>query len=229
HFVNEYTTILNEIQFAIVPGSNVDLGEATLKGILSHIGRPFKTWEEGKYTLRNGWMDIRRMDFGVTLGKRWLANVDIPDLELFPSRYPGVQTVRFQAGHELSVIHLSLALMAYLSKHKLVSHWERFSSPIFNLSRHIKKLGSDTGGMVIQLDGMNKEGSKQKIIWRLLAKSGAGPRIPTISAIILANRILDGKLTEHGARPCLGMYHLDEFFTIARNWGIYEEVERIVG
>ena len=228
HFANEFSK-LEEIEFAIVPGSNVDLGKATIKGILSYVGHPFKTWEGGRYTERYGWMDIRHVDFGEILGKRWLANVNIPDLELFPARYQGVLSVRFQAGHELGIVHLTLNLMAHISKLGLVTHWEQFSSHIYKLAQQIKKLGSDSGGMVIQLIGTNKEGVRQQTIWRLIANGGVGPRIPTISALLLANQILEGKLTESGARPCLGMYPLDNFLRIARNWGIYEEVERVFG
>ena len=228
HFKSEYN-LLDTIDMAIVPGSNVDLGKATMKGILSYIGRPFETWERSEWRHRYGWLDTRQSDFGATLGKRWLSNVDIPDLELFPSRYQDVRTVRFQAGHELSMIHLSLAFMAKLNKLGLVKNWDRYSSFFYYLAQAFKKLGSDTGGMVIRLSGKNKDGKEQVTSWRLIAKSGMGPRIPTISTIILANRILDGKLIQAGAYPCLGMYTLDDFFTVAGQWGIYEEVERSLG
>jgi len=36
-------------------------------------------------------------------------------------------------------------------------------------------------------------------------------------------------LTEPGARPCLGMFTVDEFFNVAGTWGIYQEEERVVG
>ncbi len=228
NFSKEFSQI-DEIDFAIVPGSNVVLGEATMKGILSCIGHPFQSWEGGAWRQRHGWLDIHRRNFGSTLGKRWLANVDIPDLELFPSHFHDVQTVRFQAGHELGIIHLSLAFMAKLSKLGLAVHWDRYSSFFYNLAQPVKKLGSDTGGMVVQISGKNREGKDHTISWRLIAKSGVGPRIPTISAIILSNRILDGMLIQTGAKPCLGMYTLDEFFDVARLWGIYEEVERSHG
>lgn len=228
HYATEFAELV-DIDFAIVPGSNVDLGEATLKGILSYSGRPFPSWEQGKYMDRYGWMDNRRLYLGETLGKRWLANVNIPDLELFPLRYPGVQRVRFQAGHELGIIHLSMAFMALLSRAGWVQHWERYSAGMLKVGHCLKQLGSDGGGMVIQLAGINKNGRPQKTIWRLIASSGVGPRIPTISAIILADRILAGDLTVPGASPCLGMFSLEQFFRIARSWGIYEEVERVIG
>lgn len=228
HYANEFSK-LEEIDFAIVPGSNVEIGEATLKGILSYAGRPFKSWEQERFVERYGWMDSCRMYMGKTLGTRWLANIDIPDLELFPARYQGIKTVRFRAGHELGIAHLSIAFMAFLSRLELVKHLDRYSGKIFRAGQHLKRLGTDCGGMVIQLSGINKEGQRLKLIWRLIAKKGVGPRIPTISAIVLANRIVDGDLTEPGARPCLGLFRLDEFFKIAGEWGIYQEEEKMVG
>ena len=220
---------LESINFAIVPGSNVEIGEATLKGILSYAGRPFASWEQGKWIDRYGWMDSGREDFGGILGMRWLANVDIPDLELFPVRYPQGITVRFQAGHELGIVHLTMNFMAYMVRHGWIKYWDRYSGFLFKMGQLIKKLGTDCGGMVIQLSGIGQNEQSLKITWRLIAKEGVGPRVPTIPAIILVNRILDGDLTEPGARPCLGMFTLDEFFNIAGSCGIYQEEERLVG
>ena len=41
--------------------------------------------------------------FPAPLGPRWVANCDIPDLELFPARYAGVRSVRFSAGVGLRI------------------------------------------------------------------------------------------------------------------------------
>jgi hypothetical protein len=40
------------------------------------------------------------------VGGRLAAACDVPDLELFPARYAGVQTVRFSAALEFGVQHL---------------------------------------------------------------------------------------------------------------------------
>lgn len=227
-FAKEFS-LLEEIDYAIVPGSNVEIGTATLKGILSYTGHPFTRWEQGKFTERYGWMDSRRVNYGNTLGYRWLANVDIPDLELFPARYPEVKMVRFQAGHELGIVHLSMNFLAYIAKLGVIKRWDQYAGLLYKAGQLLKTFGSDCGGMVIQLSGLGRDGRRQKITWRLIAKEGVGPRIPTISAIILANRILDNEISEPGAQPCLGMYTLDEFFNIAGTWGIYQEVERSGG
>lgn len=228
HYAKEFAT-MDTIDFCIAPGSNVEIGEATLKGILSYMGQPFQCWEHGKWINRYGWMDSEQVNLGLTLGTRWLANVDIPDLELFPDRYPGIQTVRFRAGHELGLVHLSMDLMAKLSRLGWFGRWDKLSGILFKAGQCIKTFGSDCGGMVIRLSGINHQQQQTRLTWRLIAKNAVGPRIPTISSIILANQILNGVNLEPGARPCLGMYTLDEFNQVADTWGIYQEKEQTIG
>lgn len=217
------------IDFSIIPGSNVELGEATLQGILSYLGQPFEGWLNGKLVDLYGWMDIRRYDFGNTLGTRWLANVNIPDLELFRKRYPGVKTVRFQSGHELTVIHLTLALMGLLAKYRLVNRWDRYTIPIYKMGQRLKWMGSDMGGMYIRITGINQNGVNQTLVWKCIAPNGTGPHIPTFSALILTEMLLNKQITEPMAVPCLGMYELDAFSAMADKYGISHGVERLNG
>jgi hypothetical protein len=43
-----------------------------------------------------------------SFGRRLTAVCDVPDLALFPKRYPGVQSVTFRAALEVSCEHLAL-------------------------------------------------------------------------------------------------------------------------
>jgi saccharopine dehydrogenase-like NADP-dependent oxidoreductase len=228
NYLDEFEQI-EEINFSITPGSNVEIGEATLRGILSYTGYPFEGWEDGSSIELYGWGKIRRHDFGSNLGVRWLANVDIPDLELFPHRYPGVKTVRFQAGHELFIVHLAMALMGILTRLHLINRWDKHSHSMYLIGQKLKTLGSDVGGMCIKLTGNNKSGNRRTLIWKLIAPNGVGPHIPTLSAIILARKILNKELSRPMAAPCLGMYSLIEFTRMAGRLGIYQELEKTDG
>src|SRR5256885_7469806 len=56
--------------------------------------------------------------------KRWLGSCDVPDLELFPQRYPTVRTVSFQAGFadrkstRLNSSHLVISYAVFCLKKK---------------------------------------------------------------------------------------------------------------
>ncbi|WIO73162.1 saccharopine dehydrogenase NADP-binding domain-containing protein [Porticoccaceae bacterium LTM1] len=214
---------LDSIDFAIAPGNKADRGEATVKGILSYTGHPFPVYENGSWQQRYGWMSIRRWNFGDGVGKRWLANVDVPDLELFPTRYSTVQTVRFQAGLELPILHLSMSFMAWLCKIKLVKNWLPLSGPIFRLSNLLRRFGTDIGGMRVTLFGEDKQGKPLSLSWKLNAANGIGPYIPTFSTILVAKKLVAGQSVV-GATPCLGMYSMAEFDQLAKQFGIHHSV-----
>jgi saccharopine dehydrogenase-like NADP-dependent oxidoreductase len=220
---------LDEIDFAIAPGNKAERGEATVRGILSYTGHPFKVLIDGQWVDRFGWMSARQLDFGKVLGKRWLANIDIPDLELLPIRYPSVKTVTFQAGLELTFLHFAMVFMAWLAKIGLVKDWSALTKLIFNSSEILKGRGTDAGGMQINLTGLDGNQQAKKIQWQLTAENGVGPYIPTISAIILAKKLIAGTLDKRGATACLGLYSLKEFDKEAKPLGIFHHTEVVCG
>jgi saccharopine dehydrogenase-like NADP-dependent oxidoreductase len=98
---------LREIQIAIAPGARVPRGAATISAVLSYAGRPFTWRSDGRWKVAYGWQNLARVRIP-GLGARWAAACDVPDLELFPARYPTAQTVEFRAALELPVQHLAL-------------------------------------------------------------------------------------------------------------------------
>jgi len=85
-------------------------GKATLEAVFSYLGRAFLVWRKGQWRRAWGWMELQEIRLDV--GARLAAACDVPDLELFPMRYKGVQTVRFSAAREFGVQHLTLWCLA---------------------------------------------------------------------------------------------------------------------
>ena len=223
-FIDQFSS-LDEIDFAIAPGNQADRGEATVRGILSYIGHPFSVLSKGKWVDQYGWMSPRKLYFNDLIGRRWLANVDIPDLELFPKRYGPLNSVNFQAGLELPFLHLGMVFMALLTKIGVVKDWSVLTGQIFKASEIFKNFGTDIGGMQINLRGLDADQKPKKIKWVLSAENGVGPYIPILSSIILTKKLIAGALKTRGAKPCLGMYSLQEFDDEASPLGIYHQTE----
>ncbi len=228
HYKEQFSNI-NEIDFSIAPGNQAERGEATVRGILSYTGHAFKVYKNGQWINHYGWMSPRKLYFNEEIGHRCLANINIPDLELFPKRYPSVKTVNFQAGLELPFLHYGMVVMAFMAKIKLIRDWSIFTKYIFKASEIFKSLGTDIGGMQINISGADTKNKPMRIKWVLNAKGGIGPYIPTLSAIIIAKKLIAGELELTGATPCLGLYTLQEFDDEALKLGIYHQVENISG
>lgn len=223
HFSTEFSR-MDTLDIAIAPGNRAERGEATVKAILSYTGHAIDVFENSRWINKFGWMSPRKVNFSGAVGERWLANVDVPDLELFPARYPTIKSMGFQAGLELSWLHWCMVGMAWLVKNGWIQNWAPYVKPIVAASNTVISLGTDIGGMRVKINGVDHTQQPKELIWNLTAENGVGPYIPTLSAIILAQKLIDGKLAVYGAMPCLGLYTLPEFCAVAKKWGIYYEV-----
>lgn len=202
---------LDAIDIAIAPGNRTERGEATVAAILSYVGKPSQRWQNGRWQTVYGWQGLHRHAFPAPVGKRWLAHCEVPDLALFPQHFPGVQSVRFSAGLELSLLHLGLYGMSWLRRLGLVRDWSRHAGFLTRMSRWFTHCGSDVGGMVVTVSGRDHQQQPRRQQWQLLAGSGDGPFVPTIAAAILAKKLARGDAIASGARPCLEQFTLAEF------------------
>jgi hypothetical protein len=209
--VNAYKdrfALFDLMRFGISPGQQAERGLATTKGILSYVGKPlspFRSIRDRVY----GWQDIYRQSFP-TLGKRWMANCEIPDLDLLPEAY-GIKRIQFSAGMELSVVHLGLWLMSWLVRIGLPLNLSRLAGPLLKISNWFDRFGSADGGMFVHLSGVGANGQAQALTWYIEAFDADGPHIPTIPAILLAVRLVNGPEMPLGAYPCVGLVELDDY------------------
>ena len=215
-------SVLNSIHYGISPGNQTERGEATVASILSYVGHSFQTLVNGFWQSVYGWQNVGRYDFGAPLGKRWMSNCNIPDLSLLPQYYPGLKTVRFQAGLELGLLHIGLWCLSWVSRAGRIKHLENYSRPLMKMSEWFMSWGSDRGGMFVELKGAGLDGRAQSISWQLIAENGVGINVPTISAELVIAQIASGNITP-GAMPCVSLFGLDDFFEVAQRWGIYQK------
>jgi len=231
YYQNKFN-VIESIDLAIAPGNKAERGLATVEAILSYTGHPLIVFKAGRWQAIYGWMDSTVKDFGGFVGKRHLANVDVPDLELFPNRYDVTQQVTFQAGLELSLLHLTMVGMAYLAKIGLVKNWAPLSKYIVGTSNIFLPFGSNKGAMEVLIKGKSNDCKAQEVKWTLYAPKGNGPYIPTLSTIILARKLLGGgdhnSLQEAGAMPCVGLLELNEFNAYFEALDIHFE-EKVLG
>ena len=203
-------TRLDSIAIGIAPGNRAPRGRAVVEGILGYSGKPLRVWQDGTWQRRFGWQDLRRRSLP-GLGPRWFATCDVPDLALFPQRYAGVQSVTFQAGLELPLLHLGLWALTWPVRWGLIGGLRPLAGPLLALAKALERFGSDRGGMFVEVQGLDSRNRPRRRLWTLRAESGHGPTIPVVPAAILAARILRGEIPESGARPCLDFFTLGEF------------------
>jgi hypothetical protein len=215
---------MEQIRVAIAPGQRAPRGAATIAGVFSYAGKPFKVLRGGDWTQAWGWQALRRIRIeGV--GNRWAAACDVPDLELIPARYPGVKTVEFHAALELGIQHFALWAAAGLRRAGLPLPIERWAAPLDKAASWLDAFGSERGGMLVSVTGTDSSGRRKRVEWHLAADDSHGPEIPCMAAILLARKLARSGLAERGAYPCMGFLALEDFEPEFARWGIRTSIE----
>lgn len=214
---------LKAITTVISPGNSFDPGLATTRSILGSLGKPLPGLREGKGVSVHGWQGLERHQMP-GLGARWIGDCDAPDLALFPQRYPGLESVRVCAALEVGAFHLGLWALSGLVRVGLVRNPEVLAGPLLAMKRRLHALGSDRGGMTVTMEGTGRDGKPKRLVWSLVASQGHGPVIPATPSVIIARKLLEGRLQVRGAMPAVGLITLEEFRAAVSDLAITDEV-----
>ncbi len=161
---------IESIDVIIAPGQRAPRGNATLEAVFSYLGRPFQVWHKGQWKSAWGWMELQEIRLDV--GGRLAAACDVPDLELFPARYAGVQTVRFFAALEFGAQHLTLWSLAALRRIGLPFPVARWAMSLNRFAGMFDAGAGEKGGMRVSVVGDRSDSGGR--VRRDLATHGAG-------------------------------------------------------
>ena len=209
---------LNAIDVVIAPGQHAPRGVATVAAVLGYAGKSFPWWQESEWRTVYGWQKLKRQRF--SFGSRLAAACDVPDLELLPTRYAGVQTVTFRAAMEVSLQHYGLWMISACRRMGLPIPIARWGACLDRMGTWLNWLGSDTGGMRVRVVGRNAGGRRLCRTWELVAEDNHGPEIPCMAAVILANKLSRGDAPVMGGKVCMGILELSDFEPEFARWNI---------
>ncbi|MDF1731980.1 MAG: DUF4166 domain-containing protein [Minwuia sp.] len=194
---------LELVDTAILPGNRAPRGRSVVEAIMRQAGTPLEVWRGGDWVETRNWSEGRPIHLANDMVRRgWVLRV--PDTVLLPA-WSGARSVVFRAGMELTLLNLGLVglgLLRRLGFIRRIRSWQVSGALLF--ARLLEPLGSDRGGMVVNVVGRT-DGSDLHRRWTLIAEAGEGPYVPTIPARTLL-RQFDNCVP--GARPCLAEFTL---------------------
>ncbi|WP_277758141.1 saccharopine dehydrogenase NADP-binding domain-containing protein [Pseudomonas sp. A34-9] len=184
-------------------------GLSTIEGVLAYAGKPIKQLKNGKVHEVSGWLDLtlRKMP---QMGTRLLANVDVPDMDIFAHRY-GAQTLSFKAGAGLKLGGIANGLLAQALKVGLVRDHALWAARLHRLGMRFERFGDGKSAMYIDVQGLGVDGKPLSMTAQLTALNDKGPEIPSCAAVALATKMAQGYTPPSGARPCVGEISVAEY------------------
>jgi NAD(P)-dependent dehydrogenase (short-subunit alcohol dehydrogenase family) len=223
-YAREFASI-DAIEFGIATAQQTNRGLATVRAILGYAGKPFKTLIDAQMRDVYGWQDVRWRKFR-GLGWRPLANCDVPDLELFPQYFPTLSTVRFFGGLELPLLHFGLWALTWLVRGGVIRNLGPAAPALLHASNLFNVFGTNDSGFYMEIKGRSTDGQPKTISFDLTARAGDGLMIPCTPAIVLALGLANGKISQRGAVPCVGLVGLDDILSELGRLRISWEVSR---
>lgn len=210
---------IRSIEICIAPAQAAARGEATLAGVLSYCGEPFKVWRSGAWQDARGWSQLKEIQFA-HMPSRYGALCDVPDLELFPAHFHVSGNVEFRAAIELRWAQRGFAALSAMRGMRLIPQPAKFARGLNALGSVFDRYGSLLGGMVVRAKGLNIDGQPVQRSWHIAADHGHGPEIPCIPAILLARKLLAGEVPTLGAFTATGILQLADFEPEFAHWGM---------
>lgn len=198
------------ITVGIFPGNRAPRGLAVVEAILSYVGKPVQVFRQGRWQEVPGWGLMHRTHV-LNVGKRWASVCDTPDQDLLVARYQPTRSAEFFAGLELPILHLGLWLLSLPVRWGWIESLLPYAKPMLRIAKLLLPFGTDNGGMVIRVRGIDATGQPAVAEWALEANSNRGPYVPVLAALAMARKFRDGKMAFRGAGPCVGLLILADF------------------
>ncbi|MDY6947136.1 MAG: saccharopine dehydrogenase, partial [Pseudomonadota bacterium] len=206
-------SLIESIEHGITSGARPP-GRATMNGVLAYAGKPFAQWRDGRWRQVHGWQGLELRHYPDPVGARWIADCDVPDLDLFAERYRPVRTVRFRAGVGPATNMLGLWLASWLVRFGVLASLRSWVPALHRTATALARHGSKRSAMHVTVRGLDLNGEPRVRNWFLLADQDHGPLIPCFAAIALARKLLRDEVSTRGAMPCMGLLSVDDILCV---------------
>lgn len=215
---------VRSIKGGIAPSPYAGVGENVIRAIAGYAGQPVKLWCGGKQATGYAFTETMRYTIAPP-GRLPLHNirfslVDVPDLQVIPEAWPGLDSIWMGAGPVPEILHRALNYLSWLVRLKIVSTLTP-AAKLFYRAINILRWGEHRGGMFVELQGITDQDQPITRSWHLLAEGADGPLIPSMAIEAIIRKMLEGKIPSAGARAATNALELADYEALFKRRTIY--------
>ena len=205
---------LRTIAAGIAPSPYAGVGANVIRAIASYSGKRVALVRGGqpssgvamteslRYTISPpGYLPLRNIRFSL---------VDVPDLQVLPELWPGLESLWVGAGPVPEILHRMLNGLAWLVRLRVLPSLLPFSFLIHQVCNRLR-WGAHRGGMFVTVSGTDANGTPVTRSWHLLAEGDDGPFIPSMASQAIIERCLAARRPIAGARAAIADLELDDY------------------
>ncbi len=215
---------VNAITAGIAPSPFAGVGENVIRAIAAYAGQPVKLVRNGHAASGFALTEIKRYTIAppgrLPLDNLRFSLVDVPDLQVLPELWPGLDGIWMGAAPVPEILHRMLNGLAWLVRWRMLPSLSPFAS-VFFYAVNTLRWGEHRGGMFVQVEGLTSAGASIVRSWHLLAEGNDGPFIPCMALEAVVKRSLDRHAPAAGARPASGDLELADYEKLFAQRTIY--------
>lgn len=215
---------VNSITAGIAPSPYAGVGLNVIRAIASYSGKPVKLiYRKGPDI---GYSMLDNMRYTVCppgmlpLHNKRFSLVDVPDLQVLPELWPGLDSIWMGAAPVPEILQRMLNVLAWLVRLKIIPTLSPYAG-LFYQAINIMRWGEHRGGMFVAIKGIRKDGREATRSWHLLAEGDDGPFIPSIAMEAIIRHMLEGKKPAPGARAAVNDLELEDYDALFKRRTIY--------
>ena len=216
--------ILQSVDAFIGVGHQGPRGLGTIRSVLEYAGHDVPVLENGVKNggSKVGWGELSWKSFHGLAAPRLVAPVSTPDNDIFPERYPGLQSHVFGASLELPLVMYGVYALSWARRVFGISSLDRVAPFLQMGANMLNVFGSPDGGMLMKGNLVSTSDPTDTIPYEvsMIGQASFGPDTPVVSAeLVVADLVAaaaggnPGVLSPHmqGIGTAAGMFPLSRF------------------
>jgi len=223
HDLARSMTHVESLVACIAPSPFVQLGSSVVRAGVGYGGRPITVIRNGRPMTAYALTESRRATIappgGLPLKTRLFSLVDVPDLQLLPSQFPGLKSLWLGFGPAPDLAQRGLNLAAWLVRLRLLPSLKPFAGAIARAA-NVLRWGEPRSGMLVALGGRLGDGTRGERSWHLVAEGDDGPFIPAMACAAVILHCRAGRRPMPGARPATTDISLGDYETLFSRFAI---------
>jgi hypothetical protein len=219
------------IKGGIAPSPYAGVGLNVIRAIAIYSGKRLPLIRNGQRSFGYALTETMRYTISppgyIPLKNTLFSLVDVPDLQVLPELWIGLDAIWMGAGPVPEILHRMLIGLAWLVRIGILPSLLPFAS-LFHFVINILRWGEHRGGMFVLVEGVDNKGKKIERSWHLLAEGDDGPFIPSMAVEAIVRNSLTGKKPMPGARPAANDLELEDYESIFNDRTIYTGTREVI-
>ena len=214
---------VRSIRAGIAPSPYAVFGRNVIEAIACYAGKRIALVRDGRAATGHALVETQRYTVSppgaLPLRDIRYSLVDVPDHQLLPDAWPGLDAIWIGVGTVPESLHRVLNVVARAVSWRLLPSL-RWLAPVMHWVTNRLRWGEHRGGMFVEVRGVDATGAEARRSWHLVAEGDTGPKIPCLAIDAVIRKWLDGDAPAPGARPATDALELADYAPAFARMGV---------